>query len=67
MTDQSMGDVDITGLDGSTVRLTAGELDSLARSVAGQVLRAGQTGWDDSVLIWNAMAAQVPSVVLRPA
>ena len=30
------------------------------------MLRAGDAGWDDAVLVWNAMVAKVPALVLQP-
>jgi FAD/FMN-containing dehydrogenase len=58
--------VDVAGLDGRLVRLTSGQLDELDSRVAGSVLRAGDAGWEDAVLVWNGMVAKVPALVLRP-
>ncbi|MGH9188952.1 MAG: FAD-binding oxidoreductase [Acidimicrobiales bacterium] len=61
------GDLDITGLDGNRVALSPGDLGALATRVAGRLLRAGDDGWDDAVLIWNGMVASIPALVLQPA
>lgn len=56
----------ISGLDGGKVRLASEELDVLASRFSGPMLRAGDEGWDDAILVWNAMAAKVPTLVLQP-
>jgi FAD/FMN-containing dehydrogenase len=55
--------IDVAGLDGGLVRLTAEQLDS---HIECRLLRAGVAGWDDAVLIWNGMVAKVPALVLPP-
>ena len=57
---------DIAGLKGGRVSLTSVQLEDLASRVAGPLLQAGDEGWDDAVLIWNAMAASVPALVVQP-
>jgi hypothetical protein len=57
---------DIAGRDGERVILTSGQLDGLESRVAGRLLREGEKGWDDAVLIWNAMVAATPALVLQP-
>lgn len=57
----------ITGLQGDLVGLTSGELENLSARIEGRLLRAGDEGWDDAVLIWNAMAANAPALVVQPA
>jgi FAD/FMN-containing dehydrogenase len=59
--------IDIAGLDGGRVALTSQQIDALDSRVEGQVLRHGDPGWDDAVLIWNAMVARVPALVVQPA
>ncbi len=61
-----MTTIDLSGLEGNTVALTGNQLDELRRQVHGPVLRAGEDGWDDAVLIWNAMVAKRPGLVARP-
>jgi FAD/FMN-containing dehydrogenase len=46
--------------------LTAAHFDDLSRRVAGPLLRPGAAGWADAVLIWNALAARNPALVLQP-
>ena len=58
--------IDIAGLDGGHVNLTSEQLDDLDSQLAGRLLRPGDEGWDDALLIWNAMAANVPALVLQP-
>ena len=58
--------IDISGLDGGAVNLTLEQLDGLASRFVGPMLRAGDEGWDDAILVWNAMAAKVPTLVLQP-
>jgi FAD/FMN-containing dehydrogenase len=49
------------------VAMTAAILDDLRSRLDGLVLQPGDAGWDDAVLIWNAMVAQEPAVVVQPA
>ena len=56
----------ITGIDGSTVRIRAYELDSLDERFEGRLITAGQPGWDEAVLIWNAMWTSRPALVAQP-
>ncbi len=58
--------IEVAGLDGARVTLSAGDLDVLAAGAHGPVLQAGDEGWDAAVLIWNAMAAKVPALVVQP-
>jgi hypothetical protein len=57
---------DVTGLDGGRVILTSGQLEDLGSRVEGPLLRAGDKGWDDAVLVWNAMVAKQPALVVEP-
>jgi FAD/FMN-containing dehydrogenase len=56
----------IAGQDGS-VEVTSRDLDDLQTSFEGQLLRPGDEGWDDAVLMWNGMVSNFPALVLRPA
>jgi FAD/FMN-containing dehydrogenase len=58
--------IDVAGLDGGFVRLTPEQLDGLESRVGCPVLRPGDAGWDDAVLIWNGMVAKAPALVLQP-
>jgi len=56
----------VAGLEDGLVNLASEELDQLASRITGSLLVAGDEGWDDAVLIWNAMVAKVPALVLQP-
>ena len=56
----------IAGLDGIQVPVTAAQLGSLEQRIDGRLITAGQPGWDDTVLIWNAMWAARPALVVQP-
>src|SRR5215218_4842219 len=58
--------MDVAGLDGGLVRMTAEQLDELDSRVECLLLRAGDAGWDDAVLIWNGMVAKTPALLLQP-
>ena len=58
--------IEISGLDGGRIQLTSEQLVELRSQVEGPVLRAGDEGWDDAVLVWNAMVAKVPALVVQP-
>src|SRR6266540_5491355 len=61
-----MGTIDIAGLEGERVGLTSEQLDKLDSRVEGRLLREGDEGWDDALLIWNGMVATAPALVLQP-
>ncbi len=58
---------DVAGLEGGRVSLTSEQLNDLGSQVQGPLLRSGDEGWDDTVLVWNALVASVPALVLQPA
>jgi hypothetical protein len=58
--------IDITGLEGAGVNLTPEQIADLDARIEGQVLRAGDDGWDGAVLLWNGMVAKVPALVVQP-
>jgi FAD/FMN-containing dehydrogenase len=57
---------EVAGLSGGRVALTSGQLDDLGARIGGRILREGDGGWDDAVLVWNAMVARVPALVVQP-
>ena len=58
--------IDVAGLDGDLVGLTSEHLDGLDSRFEGRLLRAGDAGWSDAVLVWNGMVARSPALVLQP-
>jgi FAD/FMN-containing dehydrogenase len=58
--------ISLAGLDGGRVRLMAEQLDELDSRVECPVLRAGDPGWDDAVLVWNGLVAKAPALVVQP-
>ena len=56
----------VAGREGGNVMLAPEQLDELEAQLAGRLLRAGDEGWDDAVLVWNGMVAAVPALVVRP-
>jgi len=58
---------EIAGLDGGPVEVGRRDIEALAARLDGPLLRAGDDGWDEAVLIWNAMAATIPALVIQPA
>ena len=58
--------LELSGLDGGTVCVTWEELEDLSAHLDGGLLSAGDDGWDQAVLTWNAMAARVPALVVQP-
>lgn len=57
---------DVAGLEGGRVSLTTQQLEDLTSRLEGPLLRAGDEGWDEAILIWNAMAAKTPALVIQP-
>ncbi|MCX2181176.1 FAD-binding oxidoreductase [Streptomyces sp. SKN60] len=57
---------EITGLDGGRVGLTSAQIQQLGTRLDGPVLIAGDEGWDEAVLLWNAMVTAKPSLVVQP-
>ncbi|HWD48018.1 MAG TPA: FAD-binding oxidoreductase [Actinomycetota bacterium] len=49
------------------VAVPAGVLEELAARVGGRLLRPGDPGWDEAVLLWNGAAVRTPALVVRPA
>jgi hypothetical protein len=58
--------ITIRDIDGNERALSAEQLSDLADRVKGPVLRPGDEGWDEAVLVWNGMVATQPALVLRP-
>ncbi|HEX9411713.1 MAG TPA: FAD-binding oxidoreductase, partial [Actinomycetota bacterium] len=58
---------DVAGLGGGRVSLTSEQIEDLASRIEGGLLQAGDGGWDEAVLLWNAMVAKAPALVVQPA
>jgi FAD/FMN-containing dehydrogenase len=58
--------INVAGLDGGLVRLSAEQLDELESRVRCPMLLAGDAGFDDAVRVWNGMVAKVPALVIQP-
>jgi len=58
--------IEVAGREGGRVALSPERLDELTSRIEGRVLRPGDHGWDDAVLIWNAIAARTPALVVQP-
>lgn len=56
----------VAGSNGGRVALTSAEIRQLERRVAGDLLCAGDPGWEGAISIWNGMAAKRPSLVVQP-
>ena len=62
----TIGAIEVAGVDGGHVTLSPKDLALLAGEPDGRVLRAGDPGWDEATLVWNAMVARQPVLVFRP-
>jgi FAD/FMN-containing dehydrogenase len=56
----------VGGRAGGNVTLAPEQLEELEARLDGRLLRDGDEGWEDAVLVWNGMVAAVPAVVVRP-
>lgn len=57
---------EFAGLDGGAVSVPAEQLHDLDARIEGRLLHAGDDGWDDAALVWNAMVASRPAMVVQP-
>jgi FAD/FMN-containing dehydrogenase len=57
---------DIAGLEGGRVKLTSAQLEDFDSRLEGSLLCAADDGWDDAVLLWNAMVTKTPALVVQP-
>ena len=58
--------IDVAGREGGRVTLSPELVKDLQARIEGPVLRPDDPGWDDAVLVWNAMAARTPALVVQP-
>ena len=59
--------MDLAGLDGGRVALSAHDVEELDARLDGALVRPGDEGWGAAVLIWNGMVASTPALVVQPA
>jgi FAD/FMN-containing dehydrogenase len=59
------GGVEVQGLDGGKATLPAEVLQAFRDGLRGQVLRPGDTGYDDARQAWNAMIDRRPALIAR--
>ena len=57
---------EVAGLDDEVVGLSSSQLEKLSSQLDGPLLTAGDDGWDEAVLIWNAMVTTTPALVVQP-
>ncbi len=58
--------IELAGRGSEAVRVSEAQLEGLASRCVGPLLRSGDPGWDEAVLIWNGMTAGVPRLVVQP-
>jgi FAD/FMN-containing dehydrogenase len=58
--------LDIAGFEGQRVSLREGQVEGLESRIDGRLLRAGDQGWDEAVLVWNATVTKLPVLVVQP-
>ncbi|MFI6012586.1 FAD-binding oxidoreductase [Streptomyces sp. NPDC051243] len=54
------------GLGGGRIGLTSARIEQLSTRLEGPLLAAGDEGWDEAVLVWNAMVTATPMLVVQP-
>lgn len=62
-----MNDLSLTTLDGATTMVSAPTLEALAASLRGDLLNAGDPGYDEARAVWNAMVDRRPGLIARCA
>ena len=62
-----MAELRVTMNTGAETMLGEGVVDSLRASLRGQLLRAGDAGYDEARTIWNALIDQRPALIARCA
>jgi FAD/FMN-containing dehydrogenase len=59
--------IDIARRQGKMFTLRAEHVKALASRLDGSVLSKSDDGWEDAVLTWNGMAANLPALVVQPS
>ena len=62
-----MGEQTIRTTHGTSRALSTAKIDRFASSLAGSLLRSGDTGYDDVRRVWNAMVDKRPALIARCA
>lgn len=57
---------EVAGRNGERVVLEVLDIKYLTSRVDGPLLCAGDEGWDDAILLWNAMVQKSPALVAQP-
>ncbi len=60
-----MSNFQIAGLDGKPTSVESSAIESLCNSLRGDLLKAGDDGYDQSRTIWNAMIDRKPALIAR--
>lgn len=58
---------EVAALDGGHVGLTSAQIERFGTRLEGPLLTAGDEGWDEAVLVWNAMVTAKPSLLVQPS
>ncbi len=60
-----MSTIKIQGLDGNSKSIDSARIESLRGALCGPLLQPGDTGYDESRTIWNAMIDRRPALIAR--
>ncbi len=60
-----MGGVDVRTMAGGTKAIDEATLEAIRARLSGPLVRAGDAGYDEARLIWNAMVAKRPALIAR--
>jgi FAD/FMN-containing dehydrogenase len=63
---REMAGLELAALGGGVVTLSSSDLDDLGARIGGRMLVEGDDGWGEAVLLWNAMVARKPALVVQP-
>lgn len=60
-----MNDLSLTTLDGGQTMVSAAAIEALAGQIRGEILNAGEAGYEEARTIWNAMIDRRPGLIVR--